>query len=101
MVAMTGWRAKHKEDTALIEAIAGPLPGGLLVVNAVTKPTAWQMFARVVNLKDEDVWLSPRTRIGIFHVADRVQNPKHKVETSSISVNEAEVTLHSDKSQTN
>ena len=72
MVAMTGWRAKHKEDTALIEAIAGPLPGRLLVVNAVTKPTARQMFARVVNLKDEDVWLSPITRIGIFHVADHV-----------------------------
>lgn len=31
MVAVTGWRAKHKEDTALIEPVIGPLPGGLLV----------------------------------------------------------------------
>lgn len=99
MVAMTGRRAKHREDTALIEPIAGPLPGGLLVVNTLTKPTAGQMFARVVNLKDEDVWLSPRTRIGVFHVADHVQNPKHKVEISRISVNEAEVTLNSDKAR--
>lgn len=97
MVAVTGWRAKHKKDTALIEPIAGPLPGGLLVVNTLTKPMAGQMFARVVNLKDEDVWLSPRTRIGVFHVTDRVQNPKHKVEISRISVNEAEVTLNSEK----
>ena len=27
MVAVTGWRAKHKEDTALVEPIAGKLPG--------------------------------------------------------------------------
>ena len=40
LVAVTGWRAKHKEDKALIEPIAGPLPGRLLVVNTVTKPTA-------------------------------------------------------------
>lgn len=99
MVAVTGWRAKHKEDTALVEPIASPLPGGLLVVNTVTKPTAGQMFTRVVNFKDEDVWLSPRTRIGVFHVADRVQNPTHKVEISRISVNEAEVTLNSDKAR--
>ena len=57
------------------------------------------MFARVVNFKDEDVWLSPRTRIGVFHVANRVQNPKHKVEISRISVNEAEVTLNSNKAR--
>ena len=96
MVAVTGWRAKYKEDAALIEPFAGPLPGGLLVVNTVTKLTPGQMFARVVNLKDEDVWLSPRTRIGVFHVADRVQNPKHKVEISRISVNKAEVTPNND-----
>ena len=101
MVAVTGWRAKHKEDTALIEPVVGPLPGGLLVVNTLTKPKAGQMFARVVNLRDEDVWLSPRTRIGVFQVADRIQNqnPKHRVEISRISLNEAEVILYSDKAR--
>lgn len=99
MLAVTGWRAKPKEDTALKQPIVGQLPVGLLVVNTLTKPTAGQMFTRVVNLKDEDVWLSPRTQIGVFHVANRVQNPKHKVEISSISINEAEVTLNSDKAR--
>ena len=63
------------------------------------KPTAGQIFARVVNLRDGDVCLSPRTRIGVFHVADRVHNPKHGVEISRISVNEAEVNLNSNKAR--
>ena len=54
------------------------------------------MFASVVNLKDEDVWLRPRTQIGVVHVADHVQNPRHKVEISRISINEAEVTPNND-----
>ena len=63
------------------------------------KPTAGQIFGRVVSLRDGDVCLSPRTRIGVFHVADRVQNPKHGVEISRISVNEAEVNLNSNKAR--
>lgn len=99
MVAVTGWRAKYKEDTALLEPITTQLPGGLLVVSTLTKPTAGQILTRIVNFKDEDVWLSPRTRIGVFYVMDRVQNPTHKVEILRISVNEAEVTLNSDKAK--
>ena len=64
----------------------------------LAKPTAGQMFTRVVNLKDEDVWLSPRTRMGFFHTVDCVHNSKHKVEISRISV-KAEVTLDSDKAR--
>lgn len=84
MPLVTGWREKHKEDTALIEPIIGPLPGRLLIVNTLMKPTAGQMFAGVVNLRDGDVWLSPRTQISVFHVADRVQNPKQGMNFKNI-----------------
>ena len=70
-------------------------------MSTLTKPTAGQMITRVVNLKDELIWLSPtcRTRIGVFHGADQIQNPKHKVEISRISVNEDEVTLNGEKAR--
>ena len=40
MVAMTGWRGEEEEPLSLIEQIMGPLPGGLGIINTVTKPKA-------------------------------------------------------------
>ena len=91
MVPVTGWRGH--QATALVEPIKGPLPGGLIVVNTVAKPVAGQMYVRVLNFKEDDVWLQPRTRIGVLHAADHIENPARKVQVSRVSVDRAEVTL--------
>ena len=96
MVPVTGWRGQ--QATALVEQIKGPLPGGL-IVNTVMKPIAGQMYVRVLNFKEDDVWLQPRTRIGVLHVADHIENPTRKVEVSRISVDKAEVTLSTSTSR--
>ena len=98
MVPVTGWRGQ--QATALVEPTKGPLPGGLIIINTVMKPIAGQMYVRVLNFKEEDVWLQPRTRIGVLHVADHIENPTRKVEVSRISVDKAEVILKTSASRT-
>ena len=99
VIRVTGWRGPQAQDTAaLVEPFHGPLPGGIMVINTLTKVTAGQMHVRVANLKDEDVWLHPRTRIGVLHAAD-VINPRNQVELIRVSVNEAKISLHDPKEE--
>ena len=53
--------------------MSSPAPHNLLLVNTLATVQSGVIHVRVANLGDEDVWLKPRTRIGVIHAANEVQ----------------------------
>ena len=53
--------------------VCTPAPNNLLLVNTLATVQSGVIHVRVANLGDEDVWLKPRTRIGVIHAVNEVQ----------------------------
>ena len=95
MVHVTGWRRPQaKGITVLIEPVSTPLPGWLAVINTLSRVDCGQMHVRVANLRDEDVWLQPRTWIVVLHAATYAETlGSPKVNLIQVSANKARVVL--------
>lgn len=50
----------------LLEPLNIPLPGGLVVLPTLVDSSHGGVPVQIINLTQEDVWLCPRTRLGVF-----------------------------------
>lgn len=88
-IRITGWQVPQTSNTAaLVEPLSGQTPGNLIVINTATLVVNGQLYARVANITDEDVWLQPHTRIGVLHENNNVMDTKNTVDFNRVSVNE-------------
>ncbi len=95
MVMAKGWLVSAKgESQWLLEPTHLPLPGGLLVMPTVVSSHHNEGPVQVLNMSNEDVWLHPRTRIGVLLQVELVDNdPGHEVTFHRISANAEEISL--------
>ncbi|KAK3748343.1 hypothetical protein QZH41_001951 [Actinostola sp. cb2023] len=93
VIQATGLNGGKMDYTALVEPVSWSLPGDIVVVNTVTTVIGGRMYIRVANLGREDVFLNPRTRIGVVHSVEHCVVPSDKVDFKRVSVNEEMVCL--------
>lgn len=55
-----------------VQAEQGPLPRGLLVVPSFSKVSSGQVTVSVANMSNEDIWLKPKTRLGVLTAVQEV-----------------------------
>lgn len=78
----------------LLEPVSSPLPGGLIVVPTLVSSGNHLFPVRVMNLSDEDVWLRPRTRLGVLTHIDSVESEEqYKVQFQRISATTEQVSI--------
>uniref|UniRef100_A0A3B1KGI5 ribonuclease H n=1 Tax=Astyanax mexicanus TaxID=7994 RepID=A0A3B1KGI5_ASTMX len=84
----------------LLEPGKLPLPGGIVVMPSLVKEHRYQIPVQVVNLSREDVWLNPRTRIGVLSPVQCITNNQHcEVTFQRISANTEQVSVDLKESQ--
>ncbi|KAJ8381162.1 hypothetical protein SKAU_G00019400 [Synaphobranchus kaupii] len=78
----------------LLEPVNTPLPGDLVVVPTLV-PTDSHVFpVQVINVSQEDVWLQPRTRLGVLSRIQSVDTDgRCEVKFQRISADTEEVTV--------
>ena len=93
---------KHEflgQDT-MVSPLAQNTGSNLLVIHTVTTASKGDMTVRVANLSDSDLWLKPKSRIGVIHavsnidekhddkvVFEQVSNQEVKIQQSNVSSN--------------
>lgn len=92
-------------DTAsklIIEPVTSPLPPGLAVIPTLVTNTSHFLPLQVLNFSPEDVWLCPRTRLGIISNVDCVESEQTcQVKFQRISADVEQVSVDSNTEQTN
>lgn len=84
----------EKGPLMLLEPGNAPLPGGLVVVPTLITSERHIFPVQVMNLSDEDIWLQPRTRLGLLTEVDTVDNDQLcKVQFQRISADTDEVSV--------
>lgn len=82
------------EHQWLLEPTNLTLPGGLVVLPTLIESGSNTVPVQVVNLTQEDVWLHPRTRLGVFSMAECLSDePQVKVKFNRISVSTEHVSV--------
>lgn len=79
IMAKGAQRAGVEGKSLLLEPTSTPLPGGLLVVPTLVPIGNQEFPVQVINTSPEDIWLHPRTRLGLLTPAD-VVNPEKSCE---------------------
>ena len=89
-------RKTHTEGGTimLLEPGNTPLPGGLIVVPTVISSNHDIFPVRVINFSPEDVWLSPKTRLGVLSQCQCVEGDPYEVKFQRISANHEEVVIN-------
>lgn len=95
-----------KEETAanvkmLLEPVHTPLPGGLLVVPTLVDSNSHTVPVQVINFSQEDVWLCPRTRLGVLAQVECVNSEQQcevRFQRISASIEQVTVDLKEDLS---
>ena len=95
-VQATGWRGQNNEEHPM--AIAEPLagyhqPGRIILVNTLVRPSQGHFHVRVANPTEKDVWLLPRTPVGVLHNVAGIQETKDNINFKRVSINEERVEL--------
>ncbi len=88
-IPATGWGGQVKCEMAMVEPVVGQHLSHLVVLNTLVRPSS-PFCVRVANLTNDDLWIQPRTRIGVLHA---VSNIESSVEFKRVSVNEEIVTV--------
>ena len=88
-IPATGWGGQVKCEMAMVEPVVGQHLSHLVVLNTFVRPS-FPFSVRVANLTNDDLWIQPRTRIGVLHA---VSNIESGVEFKGVSVNEEMVTV--------
>ena len=95
----TVYARDHKTHTEggtimLLEPGNTPLPGGLIVVPTVISSNNDIFPVRVINFSPEDVWLFPKTRLGVLSQCQCVEGDPYEVKFQRISANHEEVVIN-------
>lgn len=77
----------------LLEPTNTLLPGGLMIFPSVIQPNSHVSPIQVINLSQEDVWVPPKTRLGILTQCPCVEGEPYEVKFQRISANHEEVTI--------
>ena len=89
--------SQHADGTwVVVEPIIGTLPADVSVCSTVARVCRGGVPVQVVNTGREDVWLQPRTRIGVYQTVVHVRD-EDNVCFQRVSVNEEVVTQQSSR----
>lgn len=84
---LTRSRSDSKPYFVAVEAIAGvngSLPRNIIVVDTFAEVVGGRVPVRVVNIGQEDIWLEPKSRLGLAHfvniVRESIDSPQYEVE---------------------
>lgn len=78
----------------LLEPVNAPLPGGLVVVPTLVSSESHIFPVQVMNMSDEDIWLRPRTRLGVLTQVDSVESDERcEVQFQKISADTEQVSI--------
>ena len=84
-VPATGWNGRaDSRDMAIVEPLVSEHVPNLVTVCTLVCPSA-PFYVRVANIGSQDIWLYPRTRIGVLHA---VQGLETDVDFRRVAVNE-------------
>lgn len=84
----------HANGVMIFEPGSMPLPGGLVLVPTAVSSSKCVFPVQVLNLASEDVWLPPKTRLGVLSQGHKVESNSCKVEFQRVSDDHEEVTVH-------
>ena len=81
------------EQDGLVEPLSSPLPGDLILPAGLVNAKSGRIHIELVNITDNDVWVHPKTRIGVIspgrEMTDdlnlRVNETSIRVESSRVS----------------
>ena len=79
-------------STYVLEPSQVPLPGDIVVMPTVVGAVA-VIPVQVVNFTQEDVWLPPRTRLGLLSPVECIDNHQTEVRFQRISADQEEVSI--------
>ena len=89
VIRVNGWQGPQNSKTAaLVEPLSGQTPGNIIVINTMTQVVNGQLYIKVANISNEDVWLKPHTRIGVLHEVNDAMDTKNTVDFKRVSINE-------------
>ena len=83
----------------LMEGANTPLSGGLVVVPTLVESKSYLFPVQVVDFSQEDVWLNPRSRLGIQTQIECIDSDPCEVQFERISA-DTEVTFDRKEGQT-
>ena len=92
-IPTTGWGGQVKCEMAMVEPVVGQHLSHLVILNTLVRPSS-PFCVRVANLTNDDLWIQPKTRIGVLHT---ISNIESGVEFKRVSVNEEMVTVNDGK----
>ncbi|XP_073669344.1 uncharacterized protein [Paramisgurnus dabryanus] len=100
MVWGKGNRCLEGSSDLLLEPGKFPLPQGLIVVPSLVSTSAPLFPVRVVNLSTEDIWLQPRTRLGILSPVESLCSGEGcEVKFKRVAAGVEEITVSTEESQ--
>ena len=94
-IPASGWGSQVKCEMAMVEPVVGEHLSHLVVLNTLVRPSS-PFCVRVANLTNSDLWIQPRTRIGVLYAVSSIESG---LEFKRVSVNEEMVTM-SDEDKT-
>ena len=100
-VLCTTRQDSKRKYSALVQAVQGDqgtLPRNIMVIDTYADVECGNIPVRVVNIGDDDVWLNPKTRIGVLHEAD-VEYASEPNCQADIKVSNQEIQVHIEKIQ--
>ena len=77
VLGSTRQNKKNETYSASVQAIAcenGSLPKNLMIIDTMAKVENGKIPVKVVNIGHEDVWLTPKSRIGVAQEAEVIQS---------------------------
>ena len=77
VLGSTRQNKNNETYSASVQAIAsenGSLPKNLLIVDTLAQVENGKIAVKVVNIGHEDVWLTPKSRIGVAQEAEVIQS---------------------------
>lgn len=86
-------KVSDDQTLMLLEPTNTLVPSGLVVVPTLVETDRHVFPVQVVNFSQEDVWLAPRTRLGMLTVVECVENAA-EVQFNRISADHEEVSLN-------
>ena len=98
VLRVVGVRDEFLHQDVTVSPLANQGLNNLVVVESLTEAKKSGMFVRVANMGSDDIWLKPRTRVGIFKSVQEVQDSTHTaVSFRQVAAQELEVSIQSDQ----
>ena len=72
-IPATGWGSQVKCELAMVEPVVGQHLSHLVILHTLVRPSS-PFCVRVVNLINDDLWIQPKTRIGVLHTVSNIES---------------------------